>query len=176
MLKIFDGIEKLDFRQLMDVYEEWNRDNGAALYPGLSNNLQILYAEQDFYCFLKEFFTVDNAKYYVWEHDGRYRAALRMEPYMDGWLLEALETSPSERRKGYATDLILSTIAIIDQNSNIKLYSHIKKENIASLTVHKNCGFSIIAPDAIFIDGSHHMDSYTLMFQHRSRNNDTESL
>ena len=52
MLKWFRSVSQLDFRQLMDVYEETNQFTGSQDYPREPKNLQILFAEQDFYAFL----------------------------------------------------------------------------------------------------------------------------
>lgn len=163
MLKIYTGIDSLDFRQLMDVYEQWNDSNGAAQYPDLDGNLRIIYAEQDFYHYLREFFSYDDAVYCLWEAEGRYKSALRLERYCDGLLLEALETAPQERRSGYAKQLIYSVITYARENGYKRIYSHISKENQVSLSLHLNCGFSIIADDALFIDNTYHSDYCTLL-------------
>ena len=163
MLKVFDSSEKLDFGQLMDVYTQWNQKNGAMLYPKLMDNLQVLYSEQDFYAFLEEFFVVKDAKYYVWEIDGHYCAALRIEPYLDGLLVEAVETTPAMRGRGMASSLLSATIASLRTGCYSKIYSHVQKDNEPSLKLHKKCGFFKIADSAQYIDGSYHDDSYTLI-------------
>lgn len=165
MLKVFDHCDHIDFRQLMDVYEQWNYAYGKGKYPKLSGNLQILYAEQDFYDFLLLFFTTKNAKYFVWAPQGRYAAALRLEPYEDGLLIEALETRPDCRRKGYATDLINATISYLRAGGPYKIYSHVQKDNEASLLVHYKCGFSILSENAMYIDGTYHNDAFTLVYK-----------
>lgn len=69
-------------------------------------------AEEDFREYLSQvFFAAEGAAYFILEEAGRYVSALRLEPYEDGLLLEALETAPEERRKGYAAHLICETAA-----------------------------------------------------------------
>ena len=142
------------FSQLMDVYMEGNRENGAAHYPQLSSDQQLMQAEQDFYAFLQEFFSADKAVYAVWECEGKYVSALRLEPYKDGFLLEALETMPEFRRLGYARKLIQSALKSISAEYRLPVYSHVNKRNQASLAVHAACGFENILDYAVYIDGS----------------------
>ena len=91
--------------------------------------------------------------------EGKYICALRLEPYCDGLLLEALETAPAYRRRGYAEKLILAAIAHF---AGKKLYSHVSKRNVPSLCVHEKCGFRRILEYAVYIDGSVNQRSCTL--------------
>lgn len=150
MLYIVRSGRDLDFRQLMDVYEESNRQWAREHYPYLSESEQILRTEQDMYENLRCFF-LDRASFYaIWEQDGSYVSAVRFEPYKDGMLLEALETKPDERKRGYAKQLVT---AVLDQMHG-KIYSHVDKRNRPSLAVHRACGFAEISGHAVFADGS----------------------
>lgn len=162
MLKIIRSLSKLDFRQLMDVYLEGNEMCGRSRYQRYSRNLQLLYAEQDFYTYLRDFFRIPNAFYAVWIDGMRYVSALRLEEYADGLLLTALETMPSERKKGYATHLISAVLDYLGRDGNYRVYSHVKKDNTASVSIHLSCGFQIIADEAVYLDGTCRTDSYTL--------------
>ena len=110
MLKIAHGLHQLHFFSLMQVYEEGNRENGADRYPDQPEYRQLQLAESDFYDFAREFFAAPGAMYAGWDLGGRSASALRLEPYQDGLLLEALETAPDLRRRGYAKTLILETL------------------------------------------------------------------
>jgi len=162
MLRICHDIGQLDFRRLMDVYEETNSAAGKRDYPGEPENLQVLFAEQDFYGYLELFFEDRTAAYAVWTAEGVYKAALRLERYLDGFLITALEVLPSARRKGVATDLLRAVQAYCAENSVSVLYSHVHKENLASLATHRKCCFTVIEQQAAFLDGSIHDDHYTL--------------
>ncbi len=152
MLYIADRLGELNFRQLMDVYEEGNLENAAEFYPRAPQNQWLLLAEQAFHQYLKEcFFPTQGARYCLWLIDGRYVSALRLESYRDGLLLEALETHPSERRKGYAGALIKAVLA---QYPEEKIYSHVAKKNVASIKTHESCGFRRILEHAVYADGS----------------------
>ena len=164
MLKTINKISQLNFSELMSVYVEGNAENGAEFYPHLSKENQIREAEMDFYRYLHDvFFQIDHAFYAVWEVNRHYLAALRMEPYRDGWLLTALETAPDERGKGYATNLINSVKNDLLVSGNVKIYSHVSRRNIPSLSVHRKCGFHKIFDYAVYLDGSVRHTSDTLL-------------
>ena len=152
MLCIVKSLRELDFRQLMDVYEEGNLENAAELWPGEPDGQLLLMAEQSFHQYLREcFFPTEGAYYCVWVENDRYVSALRLEPYKDGLLLEALETKPSERRRGYAAALLK---AVLQEVGEKKVYSHVGKRNTASLRTHEKCGFRRILEHAVYADGS----------------------
>ena len=165
-MKIFDKLVDIDFRQLMDVYEEGNFINGEALYSEYSENLRVLYAEQDFYNYLLLFFKEPTARYAVWEHTGCYIAALRVEQYSDGLLLSALETAPAHRCKGYASMLINAMVEFLKKQGGGRLYSHVNKRNLASLAVHYKCGFRVLSDQAEYLDGTVASDAYTLHLEY----------
>lgn len=140
------------FSNLMEVYIEGNTENGNERYPDLSDGEKLLQAEQDFYQYLTDvFFRTTGAVYAVWEEKGRYISALRLEPYRDGLLLEALETRPDMRRRGYAENMIHAVLAHFSDRC---IYSHVNKRNVPSLKLHEKCGFQRISENAVYIDGS----------------------
>ena len=152
MLLVCDCLKQLDFSALMALYEEGNRENGEDLYPDLPAGQQLLRAEQDFYAYLHSgFFTQPGDLYCIWEESGEYVSALRLERYADGLLLEALETHPAHRRRGWAEKLIR---AVQDYIGGEKLYSHISHRNGPSIAVHQKCGFRKISDSARYADGS----------------------
>lgn len=163
MLVRVDRLCDLKYGALMEVYEEGNRENGAAQYPNLSAGEQILRAEQDFYHYLCDFFKTPGSSYWMLKAAVGYAAALRLEPYKDGMLLEALETKPCERRKGYAEELIRGMLEEMKPNC-IPIYSHISKTNYPSIRVHEKCGFQRISHSAVYIDGSVNARAYTYCY------------
>lgn len=162
MLYLATKLREVDFSALMGVYEEGNRENGALVHPGLPQGQQILRAEQSFHQYLKEvFFPTAGAVYATWVENDIYVSALRLEPYEDGLLLEALETAPAHRRKGYAEKLIRAVQAEFPQ----KIYSHVSKKNTASLAIHQKCGFRQVLDYAKYIDGSVVRSAVTLCYR-----------
>ena len=152
MLIIARSIKDISFGKLMDVYYEGNLENGRELFPDEPEYRQVALAEQDFYQYLQQvFFRTDGAVYLIWEEKGTYISALRLEPYRDGLLLEALETLPAMRRKGYAVHLVMEALKWVGGR---KVYSHVAKRNTASLRTHEKCGFQKLLDYAVYADGS----------------------
>ncbi len=151
MLIAAKNMGELDFPGLMEIYIEGNRENGADLYPEEPEPRQLQLAEEGFRNYLaQDFFRVSGAMYYIWQEDGVPVSALRLEPYRDGQLLEALETRPDCRRRGYGEQLIRAVLA----QAQGKVYSHVHKKNVPSLAIHKKCGFRRISELAAYVDGS----------------------
>lgn len=151
MLEIKKSLSELDFKKLMEIYIEGNIENAADMFPEASKEEGIKLAEDSFYKYLKDdFFAQENVLYAIWEENGEYISALRLEPYFDGLLLEALETKPSHRQRGYAVKLIDAAKEITSE----KIYAHISKRNVPSLKTHEKCGFERISETAVYSDGS----------------------
>ena len=162
MLHIAHSLRQLSFGALMKVYAEGNRENGEEFWPELSEGEQILQAEQEFYQYLQQvFFRTQGAVYCTWEVHGELVCALRLEPYRDGLLLEALETSPDQRGKGYAKSLIRAVLTFFESQ---KVYSHVGKRNIPSLKAHLSCGFRRVSEQAVYADGSVNDRCCTMMY------------
>lgn len=160
MLHIATTLRDLDFPQLMDIYIEGNMEK-------VQEGLSLPEAEQMFRQYLAEvFFTVSEAVYYVWLEKGKYLSALRLEPYRDGLLLEALETAPEQRGKGYGSALLQ---AVLETAGQVKIYSHVGKRNLASLRIHEKHGFRRISDTAVYIDGSVNDRAYTLCFEQKRK-------
>ena len=152
MLEVFDSLKNLNFQMLMDVYAQSNRENAEIYFPQRSEPQGVAMVEQQFYTFLQEvFFKTRDSRYCVWLADGKYVSALRLEPYRDGLLLEALETAPEQRHKGYGRRLMQ---AALGQIQGKPVYSHVKKPIAASLALHMGCGFDKIQVCAVYIYGS----------------------
>lgn len=170
MLKVINKLSQLKFTDLMQVYEETNLLTGREHYPGFSETAQLREAEQDFYEYLRSvFFCQLNARYAVWEKENKYISAVRLEPYLDGILLCALETAPEYRRKGYG-ELMIRELQLYLGGSRI--YSHVSKSNLASLQLHKKCGFQIMKNHAVHMDGSVFHDSVTMVYECKKTESD----
>ena len=100
----------------------------------------------------------------MWAPEGLYRSALRLEPYNDGYLLTALETTPAMRRKGYAEALVR---AVLNAFSDMPIYSHVARANRASIALHKKCGFSKHLDYATYLDGSVSAQAVTFIYQQK---------
>lgn len=129
MLKVAKSMAQLPLEQLEGIY---------------GNGLDVDYLRY-------EFFSVPGAVYCLWLVDGACVSAVRLEPWLDGWLLSGLETAPDQRNRGYARELIK---AVQSRFAGGKLYSHIHHRNRASVRVHEACGFQKISDCATYLDDS----------------------
>lgn len=151
MLIVCKNLSELNIHQLMDVYEQSNMEKGKGSFPFDPPEMQLRKARDNFLDYLRyEFFKTPGACLCIWEEDGQYVSALRLEPYEDGYLLCALETRPKFRRMGYATALIDAILRDIDA----PVYSHIYTSNYLSVAAHKAVGFSLLKNGARLLDGT----------------------
>lgn len=151
MLILAHSLRELRFGALMGVYLQGNQEKAERDYPEEPAGAGLRLAEEDFYRYLREcFFRTPGAAYAVWEEGGSYVSALRLEPYRDGVLVNALETAPQQRRKGYASRLLEAVLGTL----NGPVYSHVAKSNLPSLALHERLGFRRIQETALYLDGS----------------------
>lgn len=163
MLTVAISLRQLNWAQLMALYEEGNRENGEELYPEEGHDQQLFLAEQDFYDYLSTgFFTQPDDRYCLWVVDGIYVSALRLQRYQDGLLLEALETHPGYRGRGYAKRLIKAVLETVEEQ---RVYSHISPHNGPSLAVHKACGFQKLLNHSVYADGSVNARCHTYRYE-----------
>lgn len=104
---------------------------------------------ESFVEFLRGFFAVENNRYYVLEADGVPVCAARLSKIEDFYYLEALETAPEHRRKGYASKLLKNITAACGLNGSVDIRDCVMKDNAASLATHKKCGFTIAQENGI---------------------------
>ncbi len=146
-------LKQLDFRKLMEVYAESNLRTAAERYPDLPQGLGVMQIEQEIHQYLSQSFFAGGGFYCVWG-EGEYLAALRMEPYEQGLLLTSLETRPAYRNRGIATALITQSLAYCIDRFGCPVYSHVAKDNLASMAAHLRCGFRLHKDWAVYLDGS----------------------
>lgn len=157
MLKIIKTMGELNTEQLIGVYAESIRENAERF------SMDQYQGENAFLDYLSEdFFRQKGAFYALWTEDGVYRSALRLEPYRDGLLLQALETAPNARRRGYAHALTTDVLQYLRDEGCNAVYSHVEKRNAPSLRVHFKCGFREISDHATYLDGTVTQNSCTL--------------
>lgn len=153
MLRCFYRAGELNFEKLCAVY----RESCEQFAEGRALSLYQAEVELEDYI-REEFFRQHGAFYTVWEENGQYLSALRIEPYQDGYLLASLETDPDHRRNGYGEKLISSVVDYV----NKPVYAHVYRDNRASLALHTKCGFERILDYAVFLDGTVSQDAWTL--------------
>ena len=153
MLKLVYQFRDLDFGKLMAVYSQSNEENIQEFYPNEAHETGLRKVHVSFEDYLRgDFFRVKGAFYAIWEENAAYICALRIEPFEDGLLLEALETMPAYRRAGYASRLIHGVLEMLPEGSIV--YSHVHKRNAPSLATHRRCGFAKCLDYAKYVDGT----------------------
>ncbi len=148
MLLMFYDYPMLDMKKLRSVYS-------ASLKTEKQNEELEKYITD-------VFFHQKNAVYAVWSVDDRYTSALRIEPYLDGYLISGLETAPDERRKGYAKALLLEAIHTMCEKGIAVFYAHVHRRNMASLNLHASCGFQQYLDYSRLLDGTVTSQYFTL--------------
>ena len=144
MLLRITRYEDVDERKLMDVYAESNEENTEYFFPEEADREKaVRQVEAGFLDFLKnEFFSLPEASVWVYEENGVWLCALRTCRVRNGLhYLEALETRPDQRGKGYASLLLAGVEEALKQEGPFRIYDCISKKNTASIRVHEKCGF-----------------------------------
>lgn len=161
MLRVIRCMADLPFGNLMNVYAQSNFERGFQ-WPDEPAERRIALAEQEFYAYLRQcFFTLPDSRYFLWEEQGRVVSAVRCEGFGNGVLLTALETDPAYRCKGYATALLKASLQYLKKGD---VYVHIRRDNLASVSIHLRVGFTKVKTGARMLDGSYsgEYDTYLL--------------
>ena len=149
LLRITDFCD-IDARKLMDVYYESNYENTDYFCPDEHDKeVAVRIVEAGFIGFLKdEFFKLNKATCWVIEENGIWISALRTCEVQTGlYYLEALETRPDCRKRGYGSSLLSSVIETMKEGGSFRLCDCVNKKNVASLKTHEKCGFRIVSEE-----------------------------
>lgn len=148
VLHIITSYAQLDGQKLMAVYAESNLENTDCFFPDLTDKaMAVKKVEEGFLRFLREeFFTGPGPAYYVLEEAGAWVSALRLSEVQPGlYYLEALETRPGFRQKGYAARLLREVIVHLKDKGPFRICDCVDKENRPSVRTHLACGFHIVS-------------------------------
>lgn len=81
----------------------------------------------------------------IFEAVGIWLSALRLYRIKDRfYYLEALETHPEHRRKGYGTYLLDGLLNVLKAQGPFQICDCVGKQNRVSLSVHEKSGFRIV--------------------------------
>lgn len=150
MLHRITSFNGIDSRKLMDLYREGNLENAEYFYPEEPLPTAMQKCEADFLQFLQtKFFQREGSEYWILEAEDTWVSALRLSRIEDGfYYLEALETHPDFRKKGYAARLLCDVIEELKARGPFRLCDCVSKTNLASVRVHRKCGFEIVSEAA----------------------------
>ena len=145
---------------IMKRFSEVNISQIRAVYDQTIKNM----AEDLFAQDLRDFFLIPGGRLFVLDIDGAAVSALRAEPYLDGVLFSWLETKPDQRGRGYGNMLVAAALKHLKEQGIRCVYSHIGKNNAASIAVHRANGFSMSADYAKLLDGTVSRNYYTFQY------------
>lgn len=169
MLYRIEKFSQIDAGKLMDLYQEGNLENIDYFYPGTDDREGALkQIERNFLEFVeKDFLAKPGNTYWILEEEGVWVSALRLSKVEDGfYYMEALETHPRYRRKGYAVKLLESVIDALKEEGSFKICDCVRKWNTASLAVHEKCGFEIVSDRGMdYIHGEEDENDYGLQYR-----------
>ena len=140
----------IDGRKLMDVYSESNIENTEYFFPDEKDKGSAVQKVEDgFLDFLEhDFFNSEGAACWILEKDGIWISALRISRVREGlYYLEALETRPDQRGKGYGSRLLSGVLEEMKKDGAFRLCDCVGKKNAASLKTHERCGFRIVSEE-----------------------------
>ena len=160
LLQFLTSVKQVNMEELLDVYEESNMQFGKKVCPAGSSWEQTYIGEKNMREYVYEFLKIDGACLAIYTVGSIIASAARLEPYQDGYLLSGLETLPALRNNGYASALLMG---ILNQVA-VPIYSHIKRTNRSSISVHENAGFIIISDFAKLVDGTVSRSYFTLKY------------
>ncbi len=105
------------------------------------------FVENEFLNYLEtEFFSKEENACWILEIDGIWVSALRLFYIREGeYYIEALETHPDYRKRGYGSQLILEMLEALKKRGTFVVSDMVSKKNTASLNTHKKCGFNIFS-------------------------------
>ena len=138
----------LDERMLMDLYAEGNLENTDYFFPGIKDKAEaVRKVEAGFLGFLQdEFMDRPGNTYWILEENGVWVSALRTTRIRPGlYYIEALETRPDCRRKGFAARLLTGVAETLKKDGPFRLCCCVSKKNTASLKTHLACGFAVVS-------------------------------
>ena len=110
--------EDIDKRKLMDIHAESNRENTSLLCPDeRDEDKAISVVEEGYLAFFEnEFYKNNIASCWIPSVCDEWNSVLRTLKVKDGfYYLEALETKPEERGKGYGCRLLSMVIVALKQ-------------------------------------------------------------
>ena len=145
MLFVIQSPEELDVPKILAIYRESSLENCQGMYPAETAAASLEQYEAGYAGFMREEFFAQPGRLWMVEiADGLWVSALQLLPFEgpNTWRIEALETHPDHRRRGYAARLLAETIRYLEETHGaVTLLSDVGKRNTASLRTHLRGGF-----------------------------------
>ena len=135
MINIVTQIDDTAIHRLLSVYSESMDDMNIHFV----NDAEMIAA---YTSFLQDFVSNPKQQIIVETNDNAWVSALRVIETIEGnWFLEAVETKPEERNKGFGEKLLRHSIAYLKSIGMVEITCTIAKNNLVSQALHEKCGF-----------------------------------
>ncbi len=135
MINIVTQIDENTISRLLSVYSESMDD----MRINFNNDVEMCLA---YASFLRDFVQNPKQLIVVETVNDDWVSALRAIETTDGhWFLEAVETKPDERKKGFGKNLLCHTIDYLKNRGMKELTCTISENNYKSQALHEKCGF-----------------------------------
>ena len=169
VLLTWTGPEGLDGEEFSAVYRGSALENCREMYPDEPTDQGALARyEADHLAYMTGPFWEEGGVLLVLAgEDGRYLAAAKLYPWTgEGcWHIEALETRPGERRKGFGLRLLREAQGWLERAGGGTLLSDVGKGNLASLRTHEAAGFCRAREEWAEPDGSLTSERCTMVYR-----------
>lgn len=135
MINVVTQIDDSEILQLFSVYSESMND----MRTHFASNTEMIAA---YTAFLQDFIKNPKHRIIVETNNNAWVSALRAIETIEGhWFLEAVETKPEERNKGFGEKLLRHSIDYLKSIGMVEITCTISKKNFASQALHEKCGF-----------------------------------
>lgn len=150
----------------LELYRGSSVENAPNWYPQLSSEQALNKYEQSFLEYMHKEFWEEKGIQFLLEDDTGYRSGLRLYPGEDNrFFIEALETRPDSRRKGYSKTLLKEIIVELKKKyDSFTIYDDVYKTNIASINTHLSAGYTQSKDFFIEQDGSRNDKKVTFQY------------
>lgn len=162
---------EIDKRKLMNVYRKSNIENIKHFYPDAADRNDALHkVEHDYLEYIRNEFLDGRNRCMVFEHSGLWVSALRLYWIKDRlYYIEALETHPEYRQKGYASQLLSDVLNTLKKQGSFTVCDCVDKQNTASVAAHLKCGFVISSTAGYdYLQGKSDAQDYGMEFSYKA--------
>lgn len=159
MLRIIKNIDDNTVEQLFSIYSE----SMAVLRKNFGSDSEM---RSSYASFLIEFIANPKQLILIEDINGEWVSCLRaVETAPENWFIEAVETKPEERKKGYGMKLLLHTISYLEKLGMKEITSTILKDNFKSQALHEKCGF--VPTNDPPINAWNELEEGTILYRYR---------
>lgn len=143
---IFSNPEGINKDEFLAVYKESAKINAPKWYPSLPFEAAVEKYESGYWDFMQDSFWDEKGILLVVSSGSHYMSAVvAYQKANNSFLIEALETAPNERGKGYGKNALKEMLKfLVSSYPDATVYSFTGKQNIPSQRTHESVGMTRI--------------------------------